>query len=230
MFKQTTQSLFQPKAPGAVDMVPLLYVMWNKVSVGENNGKRLGYVEDSKAESWWERIVVLRNHRSENQTGNSWIEKLAWNKAGSWEWRKGSRKPRAEAWIMRNVITNFRIIHSELFWCWIKILALSYVLCRTSHPWCSNFHAWLLLGHLSPAAASAKCSLLWYPCSGRELSCHSWVPAILESQAAPCPSLLRAAGRAVAPAAAACPHLCCPASRGTSPGWARAGARRSLCA
>lgn len=35
--------------------------------MGENNGKGLGYVEESKTESWRERIVVPRKQRSENQ-------------------------------------------------------------------------------------------------------------------------------------------------------------------
>jgi len=38
---QTMQVLFQPKAPGAEDKIPVHFVMSEQVSVEENTGKRL---------------------------------------------------------------------------------------------------------------------------------------------------------------------------------------------
>lgn len=88
-------------------------------------------------------------------------------------------------------------------------------MCHTSRPHCSCFHAWLILGYLSLAAASAKCSLSRHPCSGSELSCHSHIPPVPESWAAllshtTAPSV----GRTLAAAAAASSQLCCSASGG----------------
>lgn len=88
---------------------------------------------------------------------------------------------------MRNLITNLRKIHMEIFWNWSKILALSSVLCSTSQPFCSSMHAQLFLGHLSQAAASARSILLQHPLSDGELSCSSWSTAGPEGQVSTVP-------------------------------------------
>lgn len=72
-FMQTTQILYQPKAPGAEDMVSLPFVIWDVC--GRKYCKETWLWEKSIIESCWGRKVVTRNQRSEKKSGINWIDK-----------------------------------------------------------------------------------------------------------------------------------------------------------